>query len=151
MLLQFQTNFGIIDIICIIFQKEKNLPMKANETVKKESLYIAYFCTLLSVLMQVVFIVCRKWDYTVLLGNLLSLSLAVLNFYFMGITVQKAVLMDEADARKLMKSSSAIRNAVVFLVIVIGVVLPIFNTVSVFVPVFFPRIAVIVRSRFIKD
>lgn len=124
--------------------------MKANETVKKECVYIAYFCTILSVLMQAVFIVCKKWDYTVLLGNLLSLTLSVLNFYFMGLTVQKAVLKEEADARKLMKSSSSIRTAVLFVGIAIGVALPWFNTVAVIVPVFFPRIAILFRP-FIKD
>ena len=124
--------------------------MKANETVKRECVYIAYFCTILSVLMQAVFIVCKKWDYTVLLGNLLSLTLSVLNFYFMGLTVQKAVLKEEADARKLMKSSSSIRTAVLFVGIAIGVALPWFNTVAVIVPVFFPRIAILFRP-FIKD
>ena len=124
--------------------------MKANETVKKECVYIAYFCTILSVLMQAVFIVYKKWDYTVLLGNLLSLTLSVLNFYFMGLTVQKAVLKEEADARKLMKSSSSIRTAVLFVGIAIGVALPWFNTVAVIVPVFFPRIAILFRP-FIKD
>ncbi len=124
--------------------------MKANETVKRECIYIAYFCTILSVLMQAVFVLCGKWDYTVILGNLLSLSLSVLNFYFMGITVQKAVCKEEADARKLMKSSSSIRTAVLFVVIAIGVALPFFNTIAVLVPVFFPRIAVLFRP-FIKD
>ena len=124
--------------------------MKANETVKRECIYIAYFCTILSVLMQAVFIILKKWDYTVLLGNLLSLLLAVLNFYFMGITIQKAVLKDEADARKLMKSSSSIRTAVLFVVIAIGVALSFFNTVAVIVPVFFPRIAIMFRP-LIKD
>ena len=56
--------------------------MKANETVRKECIYIAYFCTILSVLMQAVFVFSKNWDYTVLLGNLLTLVLAVLNFYF---------------------------------------------------------------------
>ena len=124
--------------------------MKANEIVRKESIYIAYFCTILSVIMQAVFVFCNRWDYTVLLGNLLSLSLSVLNFYFMGITVQKAVCKDEADARKLMKSSSSIRTAVMFVIIAIGVALPVFNTIAVVVPLFFSRIAIMFRP-FIKD
>lgn len=124
--------------------------MKANETVRKECIYIAYFCTILSVLMQAVFLCLGKWDYKVLLGNLLSLILSVSNFYFMGLTVQKAVEKDEADARKLMKSSSSIRTAVMFVGIAIGVALPWFNTVAVIVPVFFQRIAILFRP-FIKD
>ena len=119
--------------------------IKANDTIKKETKYIAYFCVLLSVLMQAVFVLLKRWDYTVILGNLLSYTASVLNFYFMGLTVQKAVTMDEKDARKLMKSSQGLRNAVVFLAVVIGVVAPCFNTVAAIVPVFFPRIAVSFR------
>ena len=123
---------------------------KVDATVKRETLYIAYFCAILSVIMQAVFILLKKWDYTVLLGNLLSFAIAVLNFYFMGITVQKAVNMDVSDAKKLMKSSQGIRNVFIFVAIVIGVVLPYFNTVAVIVPVFFPRIALMFRP-LIKD
>jgi multisubunit Na+/H+ antiporter MnhC subunit len=100
--------------------------------------------------MQAVFVLLKRWDYTVILGNLLSYTASVLNFYFMGLTVQKAVTMDEKDAKKLMKSSQGLRNAVVFLVVVIGVVAPCFNTVAVIVPIFFPRIAVSFRP-LIKD
>ena len=132
------------------WEKEGILFMKANEIVKKESIYIAYFCTILSVLMQVVFILLKKWDYTVLLGNLLSLILSVSNFYFMGITVQKAVCKDEADAKKMMKSSSSIRTAVMFVGVAIGAALPVFNTIAVIIAVFFPRIAIMFRP-FIKD
>ncbi len=119
--------------------------IKADAEVKRETRYIAYFCAILSVLMQAVFVVLKRWDYTVFLGNLLSLAIAVLNFYFMGITVQKAVRMDEADAKKLMKSSQGLRNAGVFAVIVIGVITPCFNTFAVIIPVFFPRLAVSFR------
>lgn len=124
--------------------------IKADETVKRETMYIAYFCFVLSVLMQAIFIVLKKWDYTVVLGNLLSLFVAVFNFYLMGIAVQKAVSMDVSDAKKIMKSSQGLRNILMFVVLAIGVTAPIFNTVSVIVPVFFPRIAVSFRP-FIKD
>ena len=124
--------------------------IKVNDTIKKETKYIAYVCAVLSVLMQAVFVFLKRWDYTVILGNLLSYATAVLNFYFMGLTVQKAVSMDENDARKLMKSSHGLRNAGIFVAVVIGVVAPCFNTAAVIIPVFFPRIAVSFRP-LIKD
>ena len=124
--------------------------MKANETVKKECLYIACSCAILSVLMQVVFVACKRWEYTVLLGNLLSLIVSVANFYFMGLTVQKAVTLDESEAKKLMRSSQTLRNAGMFVATVIGVVVPCFNTIAVIVPLFFPRIAISFRP-LIKD
>lgn len=124
--------------------------IKADDTVKKETKYIAYFCIILSVLMQAVFVFIKKWDYTVLLGNLLSLAIAILNFYIMGLTVQKAVTMEESDARKLVKSSQGFRNMGMFVAIAVGVVAPCFNTVAVIVPVFFPRVAISFRP-LVKD
>ena len=124
--------------------------IKVDVTVKKETRYIAYSCVILSVLMQLVFILLKKWTYTVILGNLLSLAVAILNFLFMGITVQKAVTMEVKEAQKLMKSSHSLRNAAVFVAVVIGVVAPCFNTAAVIIPVFFPRIALSFRP-LIKD
>ncbi len=125
--------------------------IKANSTVKKETQYIAFFSIALSLLMQVVFLLLKRWDYTVLLGNLLSLAVAILNFYFMGISVQKAVTIDVADAKKVIRASQSARNAAIFVAVAIGVVAPCFNTVAVIVPVFFPRIAVSFRPLFAKN
>ena len=122
--------------------------IKADSTVRKETMYIAYFCVALSVLMQIVFLVIKKWDYTVLLGNVLSLLVSVLNFYFMGISVQKALTKEQSDARKTMKASQSLRSFGIFIAVMIGVVLPYFNTVSVILPVFFPRVAVSFRPLF---
>ena len=124
--------------------------IKADNTVRKETKYIASFCVILSLLMQAVFLLLKRWDYTVLLGNLVSLMISVLNFYFMGITVEKALSKDEADARKFMKASQSIRSFGIFVAIIIGVVLPWFNNLAVILPVFFPRVAVSFRP-FIKE
>ncbi len=124
--------------------------IKASDTIKRETKYIAYFCILLSVLMQAAFILFKRWDYTVILGNLLSYAIAILNFYIMGLTVQKAVTLEETEARKLMRSSQGLRNAGIFVAVVIGVVAPCFHTVAVIVPIFFPRVAVSFRP-LIKD
>ncbi len=118
---------------------------KANSIVKKETKYIAYFSAILSVLMQSVFLLIGKWNYTVLLGNVLSLAVGVLNFYCMGISVQKAVDMEQADAARLMRASQSIRNVAVFAIVAAGVLMPWFNTVAVILPIFFTRAAVAFR------
>lgn len=123
---------------------------KPNATVKKETRYIAFFCIVLSAVMQVVFILLGKWDFRVLSGNLLSLAVAILNFLVMGIAVQKAVVMEPEDAKKLIRSSQNKRKVCIFAALAVGVLVPWFNTVAVLVPVFFPRIAVAFRP-FIKD
>lgn len=124
--------------------------VKVDATVKKETAYIAYFSAALSVVMQIVFLAIHMWNYTVLLGNLLSYIVGVLNFLFMGLTVQKAVMMEPSDAKRLMKSSQSLRTAGIFLAAALGAALPVFNTVAVIVPLFFTRIAITFRP-LIKD
>lgn len=124
--------------------------VKVDATVKKETAYIAYFSAALSVIMQIVFLAIHMWNYTVLLGNLLSYIVGVLNFLFMGLTVQKAVMMEPSDAKRLMKSSQSLRTAGIFVVAALGAALPVFNTVAVIVPLFFTRIAITFRP-LIKD
>ena len=97
-----------------------------------------------------VFLIIGKWDYTVLLGNLLSGALVILNFFLMGITVQKAVNKEEKEAKTAMKVSQLYRNLMIIVVTVIGVALKCFNTWIVLIVLFFPRIAVAFRALF-KD
>ncbi len=124
--------------------------MAADATVVKETKYMASIIAVLSVLMQAVFLILRKWDYTVLLGNFLSAGVSLANFYFMGRSVQKALTMDEADARKVMRASQSGRNLAIFVAAAVGVGVSYFNTIAVIVPLFFPRIAVMLRP-LIKD
>ena len=52
----------------------------SDKVIKKETRFIAVWELILSAAMEAVFLIIGKWDYTVLLGNLLSGSVAVLNF-----------------------------------------------------------------------
>ena len=96
--------------------------MNADATVRRESLYIARWVLALSALTQIVFLVAGWWDYTVLLGNLLSGCAAVGNFFLMGRSVQKAVTQDQADAAKTMHASQQLRSLGLFVVAAVGVV-----------------------------
>jgi len=74
---------------------------KIDATVLKETGFIAAFTLILSLLMQSVFLIIGKWDYTVLLGNLLGYLAAVGNFFLLGLTVQSAVEKEEKEAKSL--------------------------------------------------
>lgn len=123
---------------------------KIDATVKKETLYIAVFTFIFSLLLQSVYLILGRWDYTVLLGNLLGGVAATANFFIMGLTVQKALGKEEKDAKNLMKLSQSLRLFMLFAVALIGYLVPVFNMVAVVVPFLFPRIAVILRALFIK-
>ena len=116
-----------------------------DKTVRRETGYIAVSVLLLSVLLQAVFLVIGQWDYTVLLGNLLSGGAAVLIFFLMGLTVQEATGREEKNARSLMKLSQSLRTVALFAAAALGVLLPCFHTVTALVALFFPRIAVAFR------
>lgn len=124
--------------------------MKLDPTVKKEVSYIAFWVTVFSIFTQAVFLVIGKWDYTVLLGNLLSGSAAVLNFLLMGITVQNAVLKEDKQAKNMIKVSQSLRLLGLFVVAAIGLTFPIFNIWTVLIPLIFPRIAIAIRPIFTK-
>lgn len=123
---------------------------KIDPTVLKETKYMAVWILVLSVFMQAVFLMLRMWDYTVLLGNMLSGLAGVVNFLLMGITVQKAVLKDEKDAKTAMQVSLLYRSLMLLVVIVLGVVLPVFHMWAVIIPLFFPRVAIAFRPLFDK-
>ena len=116
-----------------------------DPTVKKETIYIASVTGILSLLLQAGFLIARHWDYTVLLGNLLGGVTAVGNFLLMGITVQKAVQKEKKPAADLMKFSQTTRMLMQLVVAVLGFALPCFNGCATILPLFFPRIAIMIR------
>lgn len=126
--------------------------MKLDPTVKKETQYISLWVIIFSLITQSVFLIAGIWDYTVLLGNILSGIAAIGNFLLMGITVQKAVLKEEKEAKSLIKASQKLRTLALLVVAVIGLLLPmVFNIWAVLIPLLFPRIAIALRPLFLKE
>ncbi len=123
---------------------------KVDPAIIKETKYLAVWVGVLSVLMHAVFLILRRWDYTVLLGNLLGGIAALGNFFLMGLSVQKALGKDEKGAKSAMKVSQAYRTLLVLVLVILGVVLPWFDTVAVILPIFFPRIGIAFRPLFDK-
>ena len=95
---------------------------QVDKTVLKETKYIAAFVLIFSALTQAVFLIIGKWDYTVLLGNLLSGIAAILNFFLMGITVQAAVGKEDKQARNTMKMSQSLRTLMLVAFAAVGCV-----------------------------
>lgn len=123
---------------------------KIDSTVLKETANVALVTLIFSVLMQSVFLIAGKWNYTVLLGNLLGGAAAISNFFLMGLTVQSALGLDAKDAKSRMKLSQMLRTLLLFAVAVIGYAVPVFNLLTVVIPYVFPRIAVALRALSLK-
>lgn len=124
--------------------------MKVDRTVRQETGYIAVGTLILSVLMQAVFLLLGKWNYTVLLGNLLGAVGAVMNFFLMGLTVQSAVQKEKKSAQTTMKVSQTLRLFLVFLIALLGALLDCFQLWAVLIPLFFPRMTIMCRTVSLK-
>lgn len=113
--------------------------------VKKETVYIGAVTLVLSLLLQAIFLVIGKWDYTVLLGNLLGFLAAVGNFFLMGLSVQLAVQKEAKAAKSTLQLSQTLRLFLLFFIALVGHLVPCFNILTVVIPYVFPRIAVSLR------
>ena len=116
--------------------------------VLQETAYIAVWTLILSTVMQAVFLVIGMWDYTVILGNLLGAAANMLNFFFMALTVQKSLEKEEKEAKQTMKLSYSLRMLMLFVIALVGILLPCFNTIASVIPFFFTRIAIMFRQFF---
>ena len=123
---------------------------KVDETVRKETGYIAACTVILSMLTQAVFLVLGRWDISVLLGNLFCGGVAVLNFFLLGLTVQSAMQKEEKEARETMRTSQRLRTVLLFVAAAGGVPGPCSHRVPGWWTLFSPRIAILARPLFIK-
>lgn len=125
---------------------------KLDKTVKNESIYIALWVVILSLLMESVFLIISRWDFTVILGNLLGAAAAILNFFLLGLTVQNVANKDDQDrAKTTMKFSQVFRLLALAIVIILAIIFKnVFNLWATIIPLIFPRIAIAFRPLFNK-
>jgi Na+/H+-translocating membrane pyrophosphatase len=117
--------------------------MKVQETVKKETMHIAVGTLLLTAVMLLVFLVLGRLDQPVVLGAVLGSGFAILNFFVLGLSVQKSVATGNATRGKLMMTLSySLRMLVMMGVVVLGLALPYFSWVTVVLPQLFPRLTI---------
>ncbi len=119
--------------------------MEISKIVIKETKYIASFVVIFSLLTQAIFLIIGKWHYSVLLGNVWGAAVAVGNFFAMALYVQKAASQEADEAKKTIKTSYSLRMTALLLFTVIGVVIPIFDWITVTIPLVFPSVAVFLR------
>ena len=122
-----------------------------DPTVKKETRLIAAWTAGLTVLMESIFLILRQWDLRVLFGGMLGAFFAVLNFFLMGLGIQKALTQEAGDAKNLMKLSQSLRLLMLGLVLVLAFSVPAFNPLAAVIPLFFPRIAILLRPLYDPD
>lgn len=141
--------------------------MTIQPAVRQETKKIAVGVGVLSLLMIAVFLILRRFDFSVFLGALIGSAAAILNFFLMALSVQKAAdsmkplppaekaeqeegtegeeapLSDEAkEARKRMQLSYTLRMLMMAGIAIVCVVLPFINSYAALIPMLFPRIVI---------
>jgi len=119
---------------------------KVDSTIKKETANITIVAVILSALLQAVYLIIGKWDLSVLLGNLLGSCVGVLNFFLMGIGLQKSLDKDEKGARATVSFSHTMRFLLMAGVILLSVFLDCFKLLPTVLGLFFPSIGVYIRT-----
>ena len=128
--------------------------MKIQPAVKTETGRIAIATAIGVLIMYVVFFVLHmvvpNWapfDIKVILGGIGGFIVAVGNFFWMALTVQKVASMDdEKAARSTMGVSYRYRTLIQLLWVILAIVVPVFNLVAGIVPLFIPSLFIKLRG-----
>ena len=119
---------------------------KVQPAVKKETKRVVKITAVGLILMWILFAVLHftmpdkvPLDYTVFLGGIGGGAVAVLNFFLMGLAVQKAAsASDEGTARMKLKASYSQRFLMQILWVILAIVAPCFHFVAGIAPLLFP-------------
>ena len=134
--------------------------MKIQPAVKTETGRIAFGTGIGVLIMFLVFFVLHMvvpqdapfnlavpFDYKVILAGIIGFCVAVGNFFWMAITVQKVTsIEDEQRARQEMAASLRYRTMMQILWVILAIVVPFFNLVAGIVPLFIPSFTIKLRG-----
>ena len=118
---------------------------------KKQTGYIAVWVILLSLVMEAVFLLLRKWDLSVLFGNLGGAAAAIGNFFLMALIntriMHRALQRgkpEEAAAQVKAVTMGRLVGCVLFCVLLIAVCGT--NVYATLIPMLFPQVGVMFWS-----
>lgn len=111
------------------------------KAVQKETKHIALGVALGDGVMLLVFALLKKLDVAVLLGTALGSAAAIWNFYYMGVSVQRAV-QDADRAQATIRRSYTLRMLALVAVLIVGFTVRWFHPIAVAIPLLFPGLAI---------
>ena len=121
-----------------------------DPAVKKETGYIAFWVIVLSLVMEAVFLILRKWDLSVLFGNIGGAAAAIGNFFLMALIATRAVnrALEKGkpeDAAARVKATATFRLLGCLLLCVILIAVFKTNVYATLIPLLCPRIGIAFR------
>lgn len=118
--------------------------MKVQQATKRETLHIAVGVLCFSAVMNLVFVLLGRWELPVLWGNLLGGGFAILNFFALGLTVQRmAADPNEKRGKMTMQLSYTLRMLFTVFIVALAIKLPAVNWPAAVIPLFFPRLTIL--------
>ncbi len=129
--------------------------MKKDEPVYQEMRSLApYFLIISGVYLAVTIALCfvPRFDYTLPVGAVYGTVTAAVNFLLLGKTAQKALRKrTEKSANTYMSTMYALRYLGLFAVLTLGALAPFINLITAIIPLFFPKIAILIRTIIRKE
>lgn len=127
--------------------------VKKEQPVYQEMRSLApYFLAVSGIYMAIMSVLAfALHDYTLPVGALYGIVVAVLNFLMLGKCAQKAVRKTEKQANVYMSGMYCLRYLGLFAMLTIGALAPFISLISAAIPLFFTRIAIMVRTFIRKE
>ena len=128
-------------------------PDKKEEPVYQEMRSLApYFLIISGIYMAVTIVLAFALrDYTLPLGGLYGMIAAVLNFLLLGKSAQNTVRKTEKQANVYMSGMYCLRYLGLFVMLTLGALAPFINLITSLIPLFFTKIAILIRELLRKE
>ena len=118
--------------------------MRVHKATKRETMHIGVGTLTFSIIMNLVFFLIGKWDLTVLWGTLLGGGFAVLNFFLLGLAVQKmAAAPTPTKGQLAMQHSYMLRTLAMAVIVIAAIKLPFICWPATVIPLIFPQVTII--------
>lgn len=121
---------------------------KKNQPVYLEMRSLApYFLGVSGIYMAIMLVLAVALrDYTLPIGGVYGIIVAVLNFLMLGKCAQNAVRKTEKKANTYMSGMYCLRYLGLFVLLTIGALAPFISLIAAAIPLFFTRIAIMIRT-----
>ena len=129
--------------------------MRKNEPIYQEmkslSPYFAVLSGIYLFVLLILFFVMNN-DYTLLVGGVYGIIIAVLNFFLLSKTAQAAVRKPSAkSAQTYMSGMYCARYLGLIVLLTLGALAPFISLVASVIPLFFVKIAIVIRTLKTKE
>lgn len=123
--------------------------MKKNEPIYEEMRSLMpYFLIISGIYLLITVIICfaNGGDYSLPIGAVYGCILSAASFFLLGKACQGAVKRSEKSAQTYMSAMYCARYLGLFAMLTIGALAPFISLITSVIPLFFPRISIMIRA-----